>query len=81
MWSFFGKIFADKQMSMDYVDLESAEIQYRRKLAEEDLYMFGNGLGQLVWGTAGLVNASVNIIVFHLHDGNSVYAEGRKRRN
>ena len=63
MWSFFGKIFADKQMSMDYVDLESAEIQYRRKLAEEDLYMFGNGLGQLVWGTAGLVNASVNIIV------------------
>ncbi len=63
MWSFFGKVFADKQMSMDYVDLEDASIQHQRKMAEEDLYMFGNGLAQLVWGTAGLVNASVNIIV------------------
>ncbi len=63
MWGFFGKIFADKQMSMDYADLERAEIQYQRKLAEEDLYMFGNGLAQLVWGTAGLVSASVSIFV------------------
>ncbi len=63
MWGFFGKVFADKQMSMDYADLERAEIQRQRKLAEEDLYMFGNGLGQLVWGTAGLVSASVSILV------------------
>lgn len=63
MWAFFGKIFTDKQMSMDYADLERAEIQYQKKLAEEDLYMFGNGMGQLVWGTAGLVNASVSILV------------------
>lgn len=63
MWSFFGKVFADKQMSMDYADLERAEIQNQRKLAEENLYMFGNGLAQLVWGTAGLVNVSVNLLV------------------
>lgn len=63
MWSFFGKVFSDKQMSMDFVDLENAQIQHQRKKAEENLFMFGNGLGQLVWGTSGLVRASVSIIV------------------
>lgn len=63
MWNFFGKVFSDKQMSMDYADLENADIQHQRKKAEENLFMFGNGLGQLVWGTAGLVTATVNIIV------------------
>lgn len=61
MWGFFGKLFSDKQMSMDYVDLENAGIQHQKKKAEEDLFMFGNGLGQLVWGTSGLVEAFVNI--------------------
>lgn len=63
MWSFFGKIFADKSMSMDYADLEDTEIQQQKKEATENLFMFGNGLGQLVWGTTALVNATVNIIV------------------
>lgn len=62
MWSWFGKIFSDKQMSLDFVDLESAAIQHQRQEAEENLYMFGNGLGQLVWGTSALVRASVNIL-------------------
>ncbi len=63
MWSFFGKIFADKQIAMDYVDLENAGIRHQRIKAEEDLYMFGNGLGQLVWGTTGLVEVFINIFV------------------
>lgn len=63
MWTFFEKVFSDKQMSMDYADLENANIQHQRKKAEENLFMFGNGLAQLVWGTAGLVTASVNIMV------------------
>lgn len=63
MWSFFGKVFSDKQMSMDYVDLENAKIQHQKSQAEENLFMFGNGLGQLVWGTTGLVEASVNILL------------------
>jgi len=62
MFDWFGKIFADKQMSMDYVDLENAEIQKMRQQAEENLYMFGNGLAQLVWGITALVEAVVNII-------------------
>jgi ATP-binding cassette subfamily B protein len=62
MWSFFGKIFSDKQMAMDYVDLENAKLQQQRNEAEENLYMFGNGLGQLVWGIAELVGAGVNIL-------------------
>ena len=56
MWDFFQKVFTDKQLSMDYVDLENAEILQQRKKAEENLFMFGNGLGQLVWGTEGPVS-------------------------
>lgn len=63
MWNFFGKIFADKSMSMDYADLEDVRIQQQKKEAEENLFMFGNGLGQLVWGTTSLVTASVSILV------------------
>lgn len=63
MWIFFEKVFSDKQMSMDFADLENAQIQHQRKKAHENLFMFGNGLAELVWGTAGLVNASVSIIV------------------
>ena len=35
MWDYFGKIFSDKQMSMDYVDLEDPDIQIQRQKAEE----------------------------------------------
>lgn len=62
MWNWFGKIFSDKQMSLDFEDLENAKIQHQKQEAEENLYMFGNGLAQLVWGTAGLIRASVNIL-------------------
>lgn len=62
MWSWFGKIFSDKQMSLDFVDLENQKIQHQRQEAEENLFMFGNGLAQLVWGTSTLVHASVNIL-------------------
>lgn len=61
MWCWFGKIFSDKQMSLDFEDLEDAGIQHQRQEAEENLYMFGNGLGQLVWGTAVLVRAGINL--------------------
>ncbi len=33
-----------------------------RQEAEENLYMFGNGLAQLVWGTSALVRSLVNIL-------------------
>lgn len=62
MWSWFGKIFSDKQMALDFVDLENAGIQHKRQEAEENLYMFGNGLAQLVWGTSTLVRSFVNIL-------------------
>lgn len=63
MWSYFQKIFSDKQVSMDYADLENAKIQHQKNQAAEDLFMFGNGLGQLVWSTSGLVTSVVNIVV------------------
>ena len=50
MWNWFEKIFSDKQMSLDFVDLENAAIQHQRQEAQENLYMFGNGLAQLFWG-------------------------------
>ena len=62
MWDHFSKIFADKQMSMDYVDLEDLEIQKLQQKAKENLFMFGNGLGQLVWDTADLVKVTVGIV-------------------
>ncbi len=62
MWSWFGKVFSDKQMSLDFVDLENAAIQHQRQEAEENLYMFGNGLAQLFWGTSALVRAFVSIL-------------------
>ena len=61
MWNYFPKIFADKQMSMDFEDLENKEIQKKRQQAQENLFMFGNGLAQLVWDTTGLVEAFVGI--------------------
>ncbi len=61
MWNDFPKIFADKQMSMDYADLENQEIQKQRQKAQENLFMFGNGLAQLVWDTPSLVHATVGI--------------------
>ena len=62
MWAWFRKMFADKQMSMDFPDIESAEIQHQHKKLYEHLFMFGYGLPQLVFGTPLLVRVFVNII-------------------
>ena len=62
MWNYFPKIFADKQMSLDYADLEDQGIQKQKQKAEENLFMFGNGLAQLVWDTTGIVEALVGIV-------------------
>ena len=59
MWNDFPKIFSDKQMRMDYASLEDQDIQKQRQKAMENLFMFGNGLGQLVWDTPSIVRASV----------------------
>lgn len=63
MWSWFGKVFSDKQMSLDFVDLENVAIQHQRQEAEENLYMFGNGLAQLFWGISVLVRTFVYIVL------------------
>lgn len=63
MWSWFGKVFSDKQMSLDFVDLENVAIQHQRQEAEENLYMFGNGLAQLFWGISALVRTFVYIVL------------------
>ena len=80
MWNYFPKIFADKQMNMDFEDLENKEVQQKRRKAQENLFMFGNGLAQLVWDTTGLVEALVGIaasvslsfMLFVSKTGNSV---------
>lgn len=62
MWNFFEKIFSDKAMSLDYADLEKDQVQQARKEAHENLFLFGNGLGELVWSTTGLVSSTVQIL-------------------
>ena len=61
MWNDFPKIFADKQMSMDFADLENQDIQKQRQKVQENLFMFGNGLAQLIWDTPSLVHAFAGI--------------------
>ena len=63
MWNFFGMVFADKAMSMDYADLEDTKVLQQKQEASENLLMFGNGLGQLVWGMNSLVNATTSIVL------------------
>jgi len=63
MWNFFGMVFADKAMTMDYADLEDAKVLQQKQEASENLFMFGNGLGQLVWGMNSLVNAAASIVL------------------
>ena len=63
MWSWFGKVFSDKQISLDGVELENAARQHKRQEAEENLYMFGNGLAQLFWGISALVRTLVYIVL------------------
>ncbi len=62
MFNYFSKVFSDKQMEMDFVDLENPDVQRRKQKAQENLFMFGNGLAQLVWDTPDLVRVLVGII-------------------
>ena len=61
MWDFFQTRIHTKQLSADY-GFENAEHCSSAKGGRKSV-MFGNGLGQLVWGTEGLVRTAVNIIV------------------
>lgn len=61
MWDCFSKIFCDKQISVEFDVLEKASYQQQKQKAEENLFMFGNGLGQLVWDTPGLIRVLVSI--------------------
>ena len=61
MWNHFTKIFSDKQMRMNYADLEDRDIQKQKQKAQENLFMFGNGLAQLVWDTPSAVRVAVGI--------------------
>lgn len=80
MWNQFLKIFTDKQLSMDYADLENQEIQKQKQKAEENLFMFGNGLGQLVWNSSDLArvvtgiiaSVSLTVSLFKAKSGNEV---------
>ena len=69
MWIWFEKVFSDKHMSLDYDDLEDVSIQKQRQEVEENLFMFGNGLAQLVWGTSVMVKVFINIFVALLMSG------------
>ena len=69
MWNWFEKVFSDKQMSLDYDELEDVSIQKQWQEVEENLFMFGNGLAQLVWGTSVMVKLFINIFVALLMSG------------
>lgn len=62
MWSYFGKIFADKQLEMDYAMVEDASIQRQKQLEKENLFNLGNGLGQFVWSSTGLIEGAISVL-------------------
>lgn len=84
MWNNFTKVFADKQMSMDYADLENRNIQKQKQKAQENLFMFGNGLAQLVWDTPSIVrvivgiaaSAALTVSLFTARTGNAILDSG-----
>ena len=84
MWNNFTKVFADKQMSMDYADLENRNIQKQKQKAQENLFMFGNGLAQLVWDTPSIVrvivgiaaSAALTVSLFTARNGNAILDSG-----
>ena len=63
MWGNFEMIFSDHMMAMDYADVENAKVQRRRSREYENLYQYGNGLGQFVWSSRDLVQGTVNVVV------------------
>lgn len=63
MWGNFEMIFSDVMMNMDYADVENAEVQRRKAREYNNLYQYGNGLGQFVWSGRDLVEGAVHIVV------------------
>ena len=61
MWAWLRKIFADKQMSLDFPDVENADIQHQKQKLYEHIFMFGYGLPQLAFSIPLLVRVLVNI--------------------
>ena len=61
MFSYFSKIFADKQLSMDFIDIEDAAVQRRKTKEKENLFFFGNGLGQFVWSINGIIEGITGV--------------------
>lgn len=61
MFNGFQKMFADKQLFMDYEDIENAGIQRQVKKVRESLFFYGNGLGQLGWSAEMLIDGIVSI--------------------
>lgn len=62
MWCYFDKIFADKQMSMDFSDIEDVNIQKQKTKERENLFNFGNGLAQFVWTINGVIEGATSVI-------------------
>jgi len=62
MWCYFSKVFADKQLSMDYVDIEDVNIQKRKDKEKYNLFNFGNGLAQFVWTINSTIEGAVSVI-------------------
>lgn len=62
MWCYYSKVFADKQLSMDYVDIEDVNVQKRKDKEKYNLFNFGNGLAQFVWTINSTIEGVVSVI-------------------
>ena len=63
MWIWFVKVFSDKQAALSFADAEDPAVRKQRQEAEDNLYLYGNGLAQVVWGTTSLIRAGTELIL------------------
>ncbi len=62
MWCYFSKVFADKQLSMDFVNIEDVNIQKRKDKEKYNLFNFGNGLAQFIWTINSTIEGTISVI-------------------
>ena len=61
MWCTFGRLFSEKQLSMDYADVEDAAVQKQKDREKNNLFQFGNGLAQFVWTLRDMLQGAFSV--------------------
>ena len=62
-WSAMLKVFSDKMLDMDYVDVENPAVQQQYSDIRQHMSGMGFGLGRLIWSYDGIVDGLIKVIL------------------